>query len=144
VHRIRAELAPAEAAREYEREIREHFRLEPGEMPVFDAMHRGIGPDAHTASLFPGEPLIADRTGLAAAVYVAKKQQWRITLLPGPVLAARSTFMLVTGADKAEALHAVLREPFDPMRFPAQLIPQEENSVAWFVDEAASRRVATA
>ena len=41
-------------------------------MPHFDVVHRGMGPDAHTASLFPGEPLIDDRDGIAAAVFVSK------------------------------------------------------------------------
>ncbi|HVX66895.1 MAG TPA: 6-phosphogluconolactonase, partial [Bryobacteraceae bacterium] len=139
VHRIRAELVPEEAAREYEREIRGFFRLGHGQMPAFDVMHRGMGPDAHTASLFPGEALIEDRAGLVAAVYAEKKQQWRITLLPGPLLAARETVMLVAGGDKAEPLRAVLEGPIDPVHFPAQLMPQGAPSVAWFLDEAAAR-----
>ncbi len=136
VHRIRAELAPEAAAHEYVREIRSFFGLRQGEMPEFDVMHRGIGPDAHTASLFPGQPLIEDRKGIAAAVYVDKIAQWRITLLPGPLLAARSTVMLVAGEDKAEPLRAVLQEPSDPIERPAQLLPAE---VEWFLDEAAAR-----
>lgn len=144
VHRIRAELVPEEAARDYEREIRGFFRLAHGQMPAFDVMHRGMGPDAHTASLFPGESLIEDRAGLVAAVYVEKKQQWRVTLLPGPLLAARDTVMLVTGGDKAEPLRAVLQGPVDPVHFPAQLMPQGEPTAAWFLDEAAARLLAKA
>jgi len=63
IHRIRAELLRDAAARLYAEEIRDFFGLEPSEMPHFDVIHRGIGPDAHTASLFPGEPLIDDREG---------------------------------------------------------------------------------
>src|SRR5258708_1942876 len=64
VHRLRAELQPDEAARQYAEEIRDFFELKNGELPHLDVVHRGMGPDAHTASLFPGEPLIDDRDNL--------------------------------------------------------------------------------
>ena len=76
------------------------FRLKPGELPAFDVLQRGMGPDMHTASLFPGEPLILNQTGIAAAVWVEKFQQHRVTLLPGVLERARHTLCLVTGADK--------------------------------------------
>src|SRR6266404_1453828 len=114
IHRIQAELQPDVAAARYADEIRECFGLKPGGIPHFDVIHRGMGPDAHTASLFPGEPLIDDRENLVAAVWVERMNQWRITLLPGVLLAARHTAMLVTGADKAEAVRAVFCEPYDP------------------------------
>jgi 6-phosphogluconolactonase len=144
VHRIRAELAPAAAARAYSQEIREFFGLARGEMPEFDVVHRGMGPDAHTASLFPGDPLLGDREGIAAAVFVPQKAQGRITLLPGPLLAARKTVMLVTGADKAEALRAVFHEPYNPLAYPAQLAQPDGRGMVWFLDEAAARLLADA
>ena len=73
-----------------------------------------MGPDAHTASLFPGDPLIDDREGIAAPVYVEKLQQWRVTMLPGVLMAAKHTVFLVAGEDKAEAVRAVFREEYDP------------------------------
>jgi 6-phosphogluconolactonase len=139
VHRIQAELQPEVAARLYSDEIREFFGLAPGELPHFDAIHRGMGPDAHTASLFPGEPLIEDRERLVAAVYVEKFHQWRVTLLPGVLLAARHTLMLVAGEDKAEPLRAVLHEPYDAKKYPAQISTHHGRSVTWFLDKAAAR-----
>jgi 6-phosphogluconolactonase len=142
VHRIKAELTPRAAADEYVASIRKHFGGPEASMPVFDVIQHGVGPDCHTASLFPGEPLINDRAHLAAAVYVDKLADWRITLLPGVLLAARHTVALVSGEDKAEAVRAVFREPFDPLSRPAQLIAGGRRSVAWFLDEAAARLIA--
>jgi len=139
VHRIQAELDPESAARLYADEIRSFFSLRRGEFPRFDIMHQGMGPDGHTASLFPGEPLIDDRENLVAAAYVEKFQQWRVTLLPGVLLAARNTLMLVAGEDKAEALHAVFEEPSHPKKFPVQIVNNAGGDVMWFLDKAAAR-----
>jgi 6-phosphogluconolactonase len=133
IHRVPTELEPHEAARKYSEEVRTFL--------PFDVVHRGMGPDGHTASLFPGEPLIADHQGIdqgiAAAVWVEKMHQWRVTLLPGVLEAARHTVVLATGADKAVALEAVLRGPYDPMKWPAQIGARGEN-VTWVLDVTAS------
>jgi len=142
VHRIQGELAPQTAAQLYAGDIREFFGLQADELPRFDVIHRGMGPDAHTASLFPGDPLINDLRNLTAAVYAEKFQQWRVTLLPGVLLAARNTVMLVAGEDKAEPLRSVLSAPYDPLKYPAQIAArQERGQVMWFLDQAAARLI---
>jgi len=132
IHRIHAELAPEAAAQKYAAEV--------GGEP-FDLIHQGMGPDGHTASLFPGEPRIQDRTGIAAAVWVEKFKQWRITLLPRVLLEAKHTAMLVTGADKAPVLRDVLKSEYNPNTIPTQLIAREAKDVHFFLDEAAARLV---
>jgi 6-phosphogluconolactonase len=138
IHRIQAELPVSEAAERYADTVLGHFGLADGEFPIFDIIQQGMGPDAHTASLFPGEPLILDRTGVAAAVYVEKLKAARITLLPGVLSRARHTLMLVTGADKAPALKLVWTSPENLMEAPAQLTRHHEGTVTWFLDEAAA------
>jgi 6-phosphogluconolactonase len=138
VHRICGEMAPKAAAARYVGEIREFFGLQAGEMPRFDVVHRGMGPDAHSASLFPGEPLIDDREGIAAAVFAPRFNQWRVTLLPGALLAAKHNVFLVTGPDKAEAVRAVFKEEYDPKRYPAQIASRHGRGVTWFLDEKAA------
>ena len=132
IHRVLTELAPQEAARQYEEQLRTVLG---GDVPQFDVIHRGIGPDAHTASLFPGEPLIEDHQKLAAAVWVEKMHQWRVTLLPGVLEAARHTVILATGSDKAAALKSALYGDYDPMTVPAQ-IGARGPSATWFTDVA--------
>jgi 6-phosphogluconolactonase len=134
IHRVLAELDPADAAARYVQDIQHFFGLAAGALPHFDVVHRGMGPDAHTASLFPGEPLVEDRSGIAAAVWVEKFKQWRITLLPGVLSAARHTALLVAGADKSAALRSVMSEPFDPLQYPAQIA--SGHGTVWFVDTA--------
>jgi 6-phosphogluconolactonase len=141
VHRILGELHPEEAARRYVLDIQDHFQLASGELPRFDVIHRGIGPDVHTASLFPGEPLIGNRDGIAAAVYVEKLKSWRITLLPGVLIAARTNVVLAAGADKAGPVARIFHGPYDPFRYPAQGVPNEPGKVEWFLDEAAAARM---
>jgi 6-phosphogluconolactonase len=139
LHRIVGEIAPKTAAERYTAEIREYFGLENGEMPHFDLVHRGMGPDAHTASLFPGSPLIEDRENIAAAVFAPQFNQWRVTLLPGVLLAAKHTVFLVAGEDKAEKVRAVFKDEYDPKKYPAQIATHHGRGVAWFLDEAAAK-----
>ncbi len=141
VHRIQAELEPHTAAQMYVREIQEFFGLAAGQLPRFDIIHQGMGPDAHTASLFPGEPAIEDHKNIAAAVWVEKFHQWRITLLPGVLCAARQTVMLVAGEDKAEPLRLVLHETFEPKKYPTQVVTRDSRNVLWYLDRAAARRM---
>ena len=138
LHRICGELAPATAAKRYIEEIRDYFGLEEGELPHFDVVHLGTGPDAHTASLFPGDPLINDREGIAAAVQRQSDKLWGVTLLPGVLLAAKHTVFLVAGSDKADAVRAVFKGDYDPLSFPAQMASHHGRRVAWFLDEPAA------
>jgi 6-phosphogluconolactonase len=138
VHRVCGELLPDLAAKRYTAEIQEYFGLDTGEMPHFDVVHRGMGSDAHTASLFPGDGLIDDREHIAAATQSDAHPLWRVTLLPGVLLAAKHTVFLVTGDDKKEAVRAVFNEPYDPKKYPAQIASHLNRRVAWFLDKAAA------
>jgi hypothetical protein len=80
-----------------------------------------MGPDCHTASLFPGEPMIDNTTDIIGHVWVEKFKQWRITMLPGVIRAAKNTVMLVTGKDKTQRLKEILSSPIDLKKYPVQM-----------------------
>lgn len=138
VHRIEGELEPAIAAQRYAEDLTKSFGLDEDEAPRFDVLHLGMGDDAHTASLFPGEPLILDRAALVGSVYAPAKKSYRVSLLPNVLLNAAQVVFLVTGADKAKPLKAVIEGPQDFLAYPAQLIDRQAETVTWFIDRDAA------
>jgi 6-phosphogluconolactonase len=140
VHRIRAELSdPAEAATEYEAELRRFFKL-PGEghLPRFDLVMLGMGADGHTASLFPGSAALAEEVRLVTANWVEKLKSFRLTLTCPVFNNAARILFLVADAEKAETLRDVLERPAEPPLYPAQLIRPRAGELSWYVDRAAA------
>lgn len=143
IHRMQAEREDQEAvARDYQTEIAHVFGVpEQGEPPSFDLILLGLGPDGHTASLFPHTEAVVERQRWIARNDVPKLNASRITMTAPILNRAKSILFLVAGADKAEALHAVLDGPKDPERVPAQLIQPTGGSLIWMTDEAAISRL---
>ena len=139
VHRIHGEADPGVAAADYERVLRSFFSTEVGRPRAsFDLVLLGMGPDGHTASLFPGSPAVAERGRWVAAEYVESVSMWRITLTPVVVNTARNIVFLVSGPGKAAALQEVMHGPYQPERLPAQAINPPEGRLTWLLDSAAA------
>ncbi len=143
VHRIKGELAdPEEAAREYEAELARVFGAAPGgPPPALDLILLGMGADGHTASLFPHSHALGERRRWALSVQDARPGVARITLTPPVLNRGREIRLLVTGRDKADALHEALEGPREPDRLPVQLIAPEAGRVVWLVDRAAASKL---
>jgi len=140
IHRIKAELPPDEAARQYQEIILTWFQQK---QPSFDLILLGMGSDGHTASLFPGTEYVkgdlTDQNRLVAANWVPKLDTWRITFTPHLINAAQNVFFLVSGHNKANTLKLVLEGPSTPEHFPSQLIAPDQGNLFWHVDlEAAA------
>ena len=127
---------PARAASDYQEDITRFFSLAPQEIPEFDLILLGLGPDGHTASLFPDTGATEVTERLVTAVYVPRLDSHRLSLTL-PVLngGANVTFM-VAGEEKSEILRRVVSD--EKPALPAQMV-EPKGSLYWYVDSAAAR-----
>jgi len=140
VHRMLSEKPNAsEAANDYESQLRDFFHLPAGELPRIDFALLGLGPEGHTASLFPDSEVLQETQRWVAAPWIAKLNSYRLTMTL-PVLNNASTVVfLVSGSEKAEILREVLKG--EPDRFPAQRINPTNGALSWLVDENAASKL---
>jgi 6-phosphogluconolactonase len=144
VTRIKAEYPDAEqAALEYEKALRQHFKLKDGEYPRFDLVLAGMGNEGHTLSLFPGTKALHADGRIAVRNWVGKLYTERITLTAPAASNAAQIIFMVTGADKTLALKGVLEGPFEPEQLPAQLLQPKNGKLLWLVDAAAGSMLST-
>lgn len=144
VFRIPGENPNAAAAAEaYEQTVQKFFGLQPGQFPSFDLILLGMGPDGHTASLFPGSAALREKSRLVVANWVEKFRTSRITFTLPVLNAARRVAFLVSGTEKAAALHAVLQSDAPGEQYPSKLVRPGDGSVIWFVDRAAASELST-
>jgi 6-phosphogluconolactonase len=124
-HRVRGELSPAEAADAYENELRG---------VVFDLVLLGIGPDGHTASLFPNDQALDELRRRAVAV--PRPDVDRVTLTIPPLNAAETVLFLVVGEEKAPAVARAFAGDPDPAT-PASLVRSASGTTIALLDRAA-------
>lgn len=141
IHRVPA--TEPDAAKAYEEEMRGAFALtfresslsSSSEIPRFDLILLGMGPDGHTASLFPGHPAVDEKTRLVVRVDGAPKPPpARVTFTLPLINAARHVVFLVTGKDKNAALRRVLNG--DPA-LPASRVAPRDGLLAFLADAGA-------
>ena len=145
IFRIPAENPDAAAAAEaYDQTLRKFFALNPGEFPHFDLILLGMGPDGHTASLFPETAALQEKSRLVVANRVEKLNTIRITFTLPVLNSARRVAFLVSGIDKAAVLHEVLEGNAPAEKYPSKLVQPGEGKLIWFVDRAAASELSTA
>ena len=140
IHRIRGELEPAEASKDYALSLRQ-FASPPLEWPFFALVLLGMGADGHTASLFPGSPVEATAPVLAVTAHYEDRPAQRITLTPPVINSARLVVFMATGTAKAETLRRVLSDQYEPEQLPAQRIDPKDGDLTWLIDEKAASKV---
>jgi 6-phosphogluconolactonase len=137
IHRVEAERPAAEAALRYEGSLRRVL----GERPRFDLALMGLGPDGHTASLFPGAPVLRESSRLAREVKVEALKSERVTLTLPVFNASARVLFLVTGSEKAEAVRKAVEGSVPPV--PAALVRPDDGEVVWLLDKDAARLLGT-
>jgi 6-phosphogluconolactonase len=139
VFRIPAENPDAhQAAESYEQTLRTYFAVPAGSFPRFDLILLGMGPDGHTASLFPGGTALQEKSRWVLADWVEKFKTDRITLTLPVLNNAACVMFLVSGSDKAATLKEVLQGKQPAQRFPSKLIQPADGHLIWMVDDEAA------
>lgn len=132
--------SPEEVARTYEQMLEISFEsiTEHDQLPRFDLVLLGMGPDGHTASLFPHTRALSETRRIAVANWVPQLDTWRYTLTFPVINNARNIMFLVAGGDKSSAVRSVIEGEAIPMELPAQSVDPAHGELFWFLDEAAA------
>ena len=140
IHSVLVNLTPAQAALEYEKEIRNYF----GEKPAcFDLILLGVGENGHTASLFHGTKVMDEHAEGVREVYIEDENMFRVTMTAALINRAHNILFLVTGKNKAEIMQAIFSVSSLPDKYPAQLIKPSNGELFWYVDQAAASLITT-
>ncbi len=141
IFRMRGEDEPQAAAAAYADVVRAELERDDTDTPAFDLVMLGMGPDGHTASLFPGTDPLEENERLVRAPYVEKFATFRLTLTPKAIDAAHEIAVATAGDTKTDALAAVLDGPFEPSRYPIQIVRPRHGTLTWLVDEVAAAKL---
>jgi 6-phosphogluconolactonase len=140
IYRMAGEASnPQAAAHKYEQQLRRATNTPLSSPPILDLVLLGLGEDGHTASLFPGSPVLRDNQSLIAVSQSPKDPPKRLTMTLGVINRASVVLFLVAGTGKAEVVRAILDPKTEAERqLPASLVAPEKGRLIWFLDRAAA------
>jgi 6-phosphogluconolactonase len=143
IFRWRTELHDADkTVSKYQGELNSFFGLKSdGEFPVFDLILLGMGPDGHTASLFPHTKTLQEMIKPVAKNWVEKLQTWRFTFTFPTINNAANVIFLAAGSEKADVLKKVVDGPQNCEQFPSQCVKPHNGKLVWLVDSAAASQL---
>lgn len=138
VYTLNPNIPLAEAAQDYTQKLKKVFQLEEGQLPRFDLIFCGMGPDGHTASLFPGHPLLKETSKLVAFIEDSPKPPPQRITLTFPVLKNAKIVAFVTAGDSKKEMVAKILEPKEGELLPAGMVKPVDGRLYWFIDSPAA------
>ena len=138
VHRVLGEDPPHNEALRYEHEIREFIPAGESGFPRFDWIFLGMGPDGHTASLFPGAPTLDEREKVCVVATHPETGQKRVSVTFPVLDSAKRVSFLVAGDSKAPVLKEIMESGGKPLPYPASMVSPADGVLEWYLDKAAA------
>jgi 6-phosphogluconolactonase len=126
---------PELSASKYHKSMIDAFKVPINTVPVFDFVLLGLGPDGHTASLFPESKALTEEKHTFVANWVDKFNSYRLTSTYPLLNAARHVVFLVSGDGKAEIMKSIFSA--SEVKYPAQKVRPTSGKVEWYVDKPA-------
>lgn len=141
VHRIKGELPPDDAAKDYIREIQSHLN-ERADWPVFDLIILGMGDDGHTASIFPHEMQLLQSSKICDVATHPESGQKRVSLTGNVINNANRVYFLISGKSKAKPISEIMNNKKMASRLPTSYIEPKQGKIIFFLDEDAASEIA--
>jgi 6-phosphogluconolactonase len=141
IHIMDTSLSPEAAAIQYEEILFEYFGSEVLPARTFNLIILGMGDDGHTLSLFPGTPVIHEEKSWTSSYFLKAQDMYRITLTKNIVNHSDHIVFMVSGKEKAHAIHEVLEGDRNPDLYPSQVIIPTQGELHFFMDEAAASKL---
>ena len=135
---IDTSLSPDAAAMQYEEILNEYFGTDILPAKTFDLVLLGMGDNGHTLSLFPGTAVIHEENAWVTGYFLQAQDMSRITLTKQIVNHADHIVFMISGSEKAHALHQVIEGERNPDLYPSQVIIPTQGELHFFIDEAAA------
>ncbi|HFE38401.1 MAG TPA: 6-phosphogluconolactonase [Gammaproteobacteria bacterium] len=141
IHKVATNLATAQlAAEDYEMQLMQHLPKNDFNKIQFDLILLGLGPDGHTASLFPDTNILQQQTKYCDAVFVKKFNSWRISITFPVINQAKHILLLSEGAAKSDIVYALSQTNAENLIYPVQMI-KPQNTMHWYIDKSAAARL---
>jgi 6-phosphogluconolactonase len=137
IHRIFGEAVPEKEAKRYSQEILQEVGSV-NNWPAFDWILLGLGGDGHTASLFPGSPLLKTTNSISALTKHPETGQKRITLTLPVLNQGRKITFLVSGSSKTRVIQEIFEAPNKHSNHPAARVNPVNGMIKWFLDKDAA------
>lgn len=138
IHRVLGEDPPHNEALRYEQEIKEFIPEGSNGFPSFDWIFLGMGPDGHTASLFPGAPTLEEKKKICVVATHPETGQKRVSVTFPVLDGAKRVSFLVAGDSKAPVLKEIMESGGKPLSYPASMVSPVDGVLEWYLDKAAA------